>query len=77
MKLLPFTVRVKAGPPAVDDAGLMLVVDGTGLLGTLIVKAWAFEMPPPGAGLNTVTVAVPAVTMSEADIAAVNWAEDT
>jgi hypothetical protein len=29
-KLLPFTVRVKAAPPAVADAGLRLVIVGTG-----------------------------------------------
>ena len=32
MKLVPFTVRVKAAPPAVADEGLRLVVVGTGLL---------------------------------------------
>ena len=26
-----------------------------------IVNVWAFEAPPPGAGLNTITDAVPAV----------------
>ncbi len=31
-KLLPFTVRVKADPPAVADEGLIPVVAGTGLL---------------------------------------------
>ena len=38
MKLVPFTVRVKAAPPAVADEGLRLVVVGRGLSGTLIVK---------------------------------------
>jgi hypothetical protein len=38
MKLVPFTVRVKAAPPAVADEGLRLVVVGMGLSGTLIVK---------------------------------------
>ena len=38
MKLVPFTVRVKAVPPAVADEGLRLVVVGRGLFGTLIVK---------------------------------------
>src|SRR5439155_15416257 len=41
-----------------------------------IVNVWAFEMPPPGVGLNTVTCAVPAVTMSAAAIAAVNCAAE-
>ncbi len=31
-KLLPFTVNVKAAPPAVAEVGLMPVVAGTGLL---------------------------------------------
>ena len=38
MKLVPFTVRVKAAPPAVAELGLRLVVVGRGLSGTLIVK---------------------------------------
>ena len=77
MKLLPLTVRVKAEPPAVAEVGLMLVVVGTGLAAALIVKVCAFEVPPPGAGLNTVTEAVPAVAMSVAVIGAVNWVADT
>ena len=32
----------------------------------------AFDAPPPGAGLNTVTLAVPAAAMSAAVIAAVS-----
>ena len=55
-KLVPLTVSVKAAPPAVADAGLRLVVVGAGLL---IVKVRALEVPPPGAGLNTVTWARP------------------
>ncbi len=63
-------------PPAVRIAGLMLVIVSTGLFAALIVKVWALEVPPPGAGLNTVTVAVPAIDMSEAGIAAVNRVAD-
>jgi hypothetical protein len=73
-KLLPLTVSVNADPPAVAEAGLRDVVVGTGLL---IVKGCELEAPPPGAGVNTVTVAVPAVDMSVARIAAVNWVADT
>jgi hypothetical protein len=76
MKLLPLTVSVKAAPPAVADAGLRPVVAGTGFVIALIVNICALEVPPPGAGLNTVTVAVPADTMSAAVIAAVSWVED-
>ena len=72
MKLVPFTVRVKAAPPAVAELGLRPVVVGTGLSGTLIVNVWAFEVPPPGAGLKTVTLAVPATAMSAALIDAVS-----
>jgi hypothetical protein len=73
MKLVPFTVSVKADPPAVAELGLRLVVVGRGLSGTLIVKVWALEVPPPGVGLKTVTLAVPAVAMSAAAIEAVSW----
>ena len=69
MKLVPFTVRAKSGPPAVAEEGLKLVVVGTGL-GAMIVKLWALEVPPPGVGLKTVTLAVPAEAMSEARIEA-------
>jgi len=68
-KSVPFTVRVKAGPPTVADAGLKLVMVGRGLL---IVNVSGFEMPPPGALLSTVTPAVPAVAMSAALMLAVN-----
>ena len=74
-KPVPFTVRVKADPPAVADAGLKLVMVGTGLL--LIVNVSVFDVPPPGALLNTVTLAVPAVAMSAALMLAVNWVLDT
>ncbi len=77
MKFVPLTVRVKSEPPAVAEEGLMLTRLGTGLSGTLIVKVSAFETPPPGAGLKTVTLAVPAVAMSDAVIEAVNWLFDT
>jgi hypothetical protein len=41
------------------------------------VKFTAFEVPPPGAGLVTVTADVPVETMLEAEIAAVNCVEFT
>ena len=77
MKLLPVTVSVNPAPPAVVAEGVRPVVVGTGLLAALIKKVWALDVPPPGAGLNTVTVAVPADTMSAAWIAAVSWFDDT
>jgi len=73
-KPVPFTVRIKADPPAVADAGLKLVMVGTGLL---IGNVSMFDVPPPGALLNTVTFAVPTVAMSAALILAVNRVLDT
>ena len=73
-KLVPFTVRVKPAPPAALLAGERPVVVGTGLL---IVKVRAgVEVPPPGEGLNTVTLAVPAVAMSAAVMSAVSCVAD-
>jgi hypothetical protein len=40
------------------------------------VNVRALEVPPPGAGLNTVTWTVPAAAISEAEIAAVSCVED-
>ena len=37
----------------------------------------AAEVPPPGVGVKTVTVAVPATAMSPAEIAALSWEADT
>jgi hypothetical protein len=68
-KLVPFTVSVKAPPSAVAEDGLRLVIAGAGLL---MVKICAFDVPPPGVGLKTVTLAVPAVAMSAVVIAAVS-----
>src|SRR5207302_15154 len=76
-KFVPVTVSVNCAPPATTDAGLSAVVVGIGLLGAVIVKVCGFEVPPPGAGLNTVTGAVPAVAMSAAEIAAVSCVADT
>ena len=77
MKLLPVTVRVKADPPAVAELGERVVRAGTGLFAAVMVKVNPPEVPPPGVGLKTVTVAVPAVAMSVAGIAAVSWVEET
>ena len=69
-KLVPFTVRVNCGPPAVALLGESEVAVGTGLL---MVKFFECEVPPPGAGFITVTGTVPALAMSEAVIAAVTF----
>jgi hypothetical protein len=74
-KLVPLTVNVNAAPLAVRVVGLILVVVGTG--GSLIVRVWELEMPPPGAGVNTVICAVPATAISDASIAAVSRVAET
>jgi len=55
MKLLPFTVSVNAGPPALADVGLRLVVVGTGLVAAVGGEACALGVSTPGAGLDTDT----------------------
>jgi hypothetical protein len=62
-KLPPFTVSVKAAPPAVAEVGLRLLMFGTGFA-AVIVNVTEFDEPPPGDGLNTVIVALPALAMS-------------
>ena len=73
-KLVPLTVKVNDVPPAVTGVGEIDVVVGTGLL---MVKVWADEVPPPGAGVTTVTDAVPAVAISIAGTMAVISVEET
>ena len=63
MKLLPFTANVKAAPPARAEAGFKEAITGAGLL---IVKFVAGDKPPPGNGLKTATLNVPANAISEA-----------
>jgi hypothetical protein len=71
MKFVPVTVSVKAAPPAVALAGEIELSVGLGF-GALIVNVCAPEVPPPGAGFDTVTDAVPAEAMSAAVICAVS-----
>ena len=70
-KPLPLTVRGNAAPPAVALLGASEEIAGTGLL-LLIVKVAALDVPPPGLGLTTVTLAVPALVMSAAGTWAVS-----
>lgn len=58
-KPVPFTVRVKAAPPALALVGEMVVIVGAGLF---TVKLTGLEVPPPGAGLVTVTLKLPALS---------------
>jgi len=61
-------MSVNVASPTFLLAGEMVVVVGTGLF---TVKTCEFEVPPPGAGLVTVMLNVPAVVRSLASIAAV------
>ena len=69
-KPVPVPVNVNAAPPTVEEAGAIEVSAGaeTGLM----VNDRVPDVPPPGAGLVTVTVAVPAVAISAAVMAAVS-----
>src|SRR5271154_2305293 len=63
--------------PAGTQVGKRPSIAGTALELLVTVKLIAFEVPPPGAGLVTVTADVPAETMLEAGMAAVNCVELT
>lgn len=69
---MPFTVSTKGAPPAAVVEGDSDVTVGTGFPTALIVNDPAFDVPPPGVGLSTVTCADPAVAMSLARIDAVS-----
>jgi hypothetical protein len=66
MKLVPVTVIFEAAEPAEKLAGASCVIDGTGLF---TANDAATEVPPPGAGLTTVTARGLAVAWS----ATVSW----
>jgi hypothetical protein len=68
---VPVRVNVKAPPPAVAEVGAIKA--SVGPAAALIVKDTVADVPPPGAGFVTVTFAVPAVAISAAVTAAVNW----
>ena len=72
IKLLPSTISVNEGPPAVPQEGLMSVMVGWGLRTSKVI---ALERLP--SGLNTVTGTVPAVATSAARTFARNWVADT
>src|SRR5579859_7471163 len=69
-KPLPAKLSVNPAPPTAAVAGVIDVSAGaeTGL----IANDTEADVPPPGAGLVTITVAVPAVAISAAVMAAVN-----
>src|SRR5262245_33908596 len=55
---LPFAVKLNAGPPTAAVFCVRLVRTGTGF-GGVMVKIKAFDAPPPGAGLTTITLDEP------------------
>jgi len=69
-KPVPVSVSVNAAPLTVAEPGAIEL--SVGPAAALIVKDRLPDVPPPGAGFVTVTVAVPAVAISAAVIAAVN-----
>ena len=74
IKFVPFTVSVKAAPPATAELGFMDAAVGEGLP---MAKVSALEVPPPGAGVETVTEAVPPAAMSALPICACSCVLDT
>ena len=74
LKLPPLRVSVVSELPALALVGFIDESVGAGLF---IVKVFPPDVPPPGAGLNTVTVAVPAVARFAAGMTAVRVEDDT
>jgi hypothetical protein len=74
IKFVPLTVSVKPAPPATAELGFMDAAVGEGLP---MAKVSALEVPPPGAGVETVTEAVPPAAMSALVIWAFSWVLDT
>lgn len=66
IKFVPVTARAIAELPAAAEEGATAASVGAGFGGTLIVNVTPEDVPPPGVGLATVTVAVPTVAKSEA-----------
>jgi len=73
---VPVTVSVKAALPAVTLAGLRLLMVGVGFT-LATVSERAPDVPPPGAGVNTVTLGVPAEAISLPGMAAVSCVDET
>jgi hypothetical protein len=65
-------VSVNPPEPALTVFGESEVIAGTGFGDAEIVNVKAFDVPPPGAGLVTVTCGVPAEATSAARIDAVS-----
>jgi hypothetical protein len=66
-----------AGPPALAELGDIEVRMGTPADPEVIANVRAEEVPPPGLGVYTVTLAVSAAAISDARIEPCNWLEFT
>ena len=66
----PVTVSVNAPDDTLADAGRIEASAGVGF--AVIANETEEDVPPPGAGVTTVTAAVPVLLRSDARIAAVN-----
>jgi hypothetical protein len=73
----PFTFGLRTCSPAGAQLGLRELIVGTRFVTLVMAKFMAFEVPPPGAGLVTVTAGAPVEAMAAAGMAAVNWVELT
>ena len=76
IKFVPLTVMVKPESPTNLEVGEMLVVVGTGFK-AVTVNVCAFDVPPPGAGLKTVILNVPALVRSLVGIVTLSSVEST
>jgi hypothetical protein len=76
-KFVPITARVKVCAPTGAQFGSRELIVGMGFVPLLMVKLTRFELPPPGAGLVTVTAGVPTEAIAAAGIAAFNCVELT
>src|SRR5215472_1162864 len=78
-RLVPLTCAHDPGtkPPGTYVAPLARVPETSMGAGALIASEIAPDRPPPGAGFNTVTSAVPTAAISEAVMAAVSCVELT
>src|SRR5690349_7645915 len=76
-KLVPVTAKVKVCAPTGAQLGSRELIVGMGFVPLLMAKFSILDVPPPGAGLATVTDAVPADPIAAAGMAAVNCVELT
>src|SRR6267378_2888480 len=72
---MPWNTPFRNAPELPGGTGLSNVTVVVAL--AEIVKVCAFDVPPPGAGLNTVTCAVPGLAMSVSGIEALTCDDET